>query len=268
MVRRLVLHGRLRDSAIGEGMPMAPHVSIFGDAAQTGTAAQSNSTYVGSTRPSGFAVTTHLPMPLSQVRGRVHPSTLQASVGIALRKVERATGKALGHSRNPLFLEIAPESGRLPAIRYLGVNDESVDALAQQIGDTREAWDCYRRFIQAYGSDVLGVDQALFAERLSLLKAQRGVDAVDDLSAVDLQILVGQFRDLIEGKLYRPLLQDPYAQLWCIIGTAFRSSLPAWGNGIVIRAMAIGDEALGEQAALASEVIVRSPSRQEDLQRH
>jgi pyruvate,orthophosphate dikinase len=268
MVRRLVLRGWLGDSAINEGMPMAPHVSIFGTTGSTGAAGLSTSTPLGPTFSPGFAVTTRLPTPLAQVRGRIHPSTLQASVGIALRKVEKATGRALGHSRNPLFLEIAPEGGRAASIQYLGVNDESVDALAQKLGDIRDAWDCYRRFMQSYGSEVLGVDQSLFAERVSLLKAQRGVEDIDDLSAVDLQILVGQFRDLIEGKLYRPLLQDPYAQLWCIIGTAFRAGLPAWGNGIVIRAMAIGDDALGEQAALASEAIVRSPSRQEDLPRH
>ncbi len=232
MGRRFGYGKRPSNTAIGEDMPMAPQVSIFNIPGISGSSAYGLSAEADGAP--GFTVTTKLAAPLSQASGRIHPSSLQSSVARALRSVELASGCALGDSSNPLFLEIAPDIEAHPpeniALRHLGVTDSSVDALATQLEDVREAWNCYQNFIQAYGTLVLDIDQSLFAERLVFLMNQRGVEHHSDLSAVDLQILVAQYRDLIEGKLGRPFLQDPYAQLWCIIGITFRSGMPSiWG---------------------------------------
>jgi hypothetical protein len=257
-------------------MPMAPHVLVYSDSGSKDAAARA---FIPGDESAGalpgFAVTTKLTTAQSQVNSRVHPSTLQASIACAIQNVELATGRSLGDPVDPLFLEIAPDvptdTRSFIGIRYLGVTDWSMDALSGQLGSAHRAWDCHRRFLQNYGAFVLGIDRALFTERLSLLIEQRGVADVDELSPVDLQILVGRYRDLIEGMFARPFVQDPYAQLWNIIGVAFRAGPRSiWGHGIAIRAMSIGAATLGDEqpAPRMGESVVRSSSRQEDLLRH
>ena len=49
--------------------------------------------------------------------------------------------------------------GMMDTILNLGLNDQSVIALAKATGNERFAWDCYRRFIQMYGDVVMGVQK-------------------------------------------------------------------------------------------------------------
>ena len=58
--------------------------------------------------------------------------------------------------------------GMMDTILNLGLNDETVEGLAEVSGNSRFAWDCYRRFIQMFGDVVLGVDHYLFEEALEL----------------------------------------------------------------------------------------------------
>ena len=47
--------------------------------------------------------------------------------------------------------------GMMDTILNLGLNDVTVEGLAEISGNSRFAWDCYRRFIQMYGDVVMGV---------------------------------------------------------------------------------------------------------------
>jgi pyruvate, orthophosphate dikinase len=49
--------------------------------------------------------------------------------------------------------------GMMDTILNLGLNDETVKALAAATKNERFAWDCYRRFVQMYGDVVLGVQK-------------------------------------------------------------------------------------------------------------
>ena len=49
--------------------------------------------------------------------------------------------------------------GMMDTILNLGLNDQTVLALATATKNERFAWDCYRRFIQMYGDVVLGVQK-------------------------------------------------------------------------------------------------------------
>ena len=49
--------------------------------------------------------------------------------------------------------------GMMDTILNLGLNDQTVEALATKTGNARFAWDCYRRFVQMYGDVVLGVQK-------------------------------------------------------------------------------------------------------------
>jgi len=57
--------------------------------------------------------------------------------------------------------------GMMDTVLNLGLNDITVEGLATAAKDPRFAWDSYRRFIQMYGSVVLGVDHHQFEELLS-----------------------------------------------------------------------------------------------------
>src|SRR5213596_1651071 len=76
--------------------------------------------------------------------------------------------------------------GMMDTILNLGLNDESVVALAKATGNERFAWDCYRRFIQMYGDVVMGVqkrpdeDHEPFETIIHKLKHELHEDDVDD----------------------------------------------------------------------------------------
>ena len=60
----------------------------------------------------------------------------------------------------------------MDTVLNLGLNDETVEALAADSGDARFAYDSYRRFIQMYSDVVLGLDHEVFEEILEDEKAR------------------------------------------------------------------------------------------------
>ncbi|MEC7421631.1 MAG: pyruvate, phosphate dikinase, partial [Pseudomonadota bacterium] len=105
----------------------------------------------------------------------------------------------------------------------LGLNDETVQGLADTSGDARFAWDSYRRFIQMYGDVVLGVDHGLFEEALEIAKEDNGYYADTELSAEEWQGLVAEYKAIVERELGKPFPQDPIEQLWGAISAVFDS---------------------------------------------
>ena len=65
--------------------------------------------------------------------------------------------------------------GMMDTVLNLGLNDVTVEGLGEEADDPRFAWDSYRRFIQMYGSVVLGVDHHRFEEIIEHTKLDTGV---------------------------------------------------------------------------------------------
>ena len=89
----------------------------------------------------------------------------------ALAHIGRITGRTFGDRDNPLLVSVrsgarASMPGMMDTVLNLGLNDETVEALAQQSGDRRFAYDSYRRFIQMYSDVVLGVEHHHFEDIL------------------------------------------------------------------------------------------------------
>ena len=105
----------------------------------------------------------------------------------------------------------------------LGLNDATVEGLAEASNDARFAWDSYRRFIQMYGSVVLGVDHHRFEEIIEHVKLDTG--AVEDtaLTAQDWHRVVAGYKDMVAQETGKPFPQDPEEQLWGAIGAVFGS---------------------------------------------
>ena len=123
------------------------------------------------------------------------PEGLAVELQAALRTIEIRTGLTFGSPAAPLLLSVrsgAPISmpGMLDTVLNIGLNDSTVLGLAALHGELF-AWDCYRRFLQMYGSIVLAVSRAHFD------KAAVGFD----LGCVrDLQKLCFSYQKLIADK--------------------------------------------------------------------
>ena len=84
--------------------------------------------------------------------------------------------------------------GMMDTVLNLGLNDATVEGLARQADDDRFAWDSYRRFIQMYGSVVLGVDHHQFEEIIEFSKLRAGVTEDTALTADDWREVVAATR--------------------------------------------------------------------------
>ena len=130
-----------------------------------------------------------------------------------LASIEKQTGKTFGDVKNPLLVSVrsgARDSmpGMMDTILNLGLNDQTVEALANKTGNPRFAWDCYRRFVQMYGDVVLGVqkrpdeDHEPFETVIHGLKHERYHQDIEDtkLTADDLKELVSRFKALVKER--------------------------------------------------------------------
>ncbi|KZX88661.1 pyruvate, phosphate dikinase [Erythrobacter sp. HI0037] len=153
---------------------------------------------------------------------------LRSDVAAALNHVEKTVGKDFGDAADPLLVSVRSGAaismpGMMDTVLNLGLNDETVQGLADTSGDARFAWDSYRRFIQMYGDVVLGVDHGLFEEALEIAKEDNGYYADTELSAEEWQGLVAEYKAIVERELGRPFPQDPIEQLWGAISAVFDS---------------------------------------------
>ena len=153
---------------------------------------------------------------------------LRSDVATALNHVEKTVGKDFGDAADPLLVSVRSGAaismpGMMDTVLNLGLNDETVQGLADTSGDARFAWDSYRRFIQMYGDVVLGVDHGLFEEALEIAKEDNGYYADTELSAEEWQGLVAEYKAIVERELGKPFPQDPVEQLWGAISAVFDS---------------------------------------------
>lgn len=185
---------------------------------------------IGLPVPPGFTVTTEACLDYEKNQKKISEE-IRGQVKEALSVVEGLTQKRFGDNQNPLLFSVrsgarASMPGMMDTVLNLGLNDESVLGIAKQTGNSRFAWDSYRRFIQMYANVVMGFNISLLEATMEDLKEARGVHEDTDLSSDDLQELVGVYKKIILEESGKSFPQDPYDQLWESIAAVFRS----WGN--------------------------------------
>jgi len=116
--------------------------------------------------------------------------------------------------------------GMMDTVLNLGLNHRSREGLARRSGNERFAWDCYRRFLQMFGSVVMGLEKREFEELIEAQKKKRRVRFDFDLSAEDLQALSAQYEALVRRRAGREFPADPLEQLALARDAVFRS----WDN--------------------------------------
>ncbi|HLA82579.1 MAG TPA: pyruvate, phosphate dikinase [Thermoleophilia bacterium] len=179
--------------------------------------------------PPGFIVTTAACVYYSA--NGAYPDGLGEEIEVHLHALEKLTGKTLGDPRSPLLLSIRSGSvfsmpGMMDTVLNLGLNDETVEGLAQGTGNPRFAYDSYRRFISMFGDVVMGVDQQLFEDALTTKKAEAGAALDTDLSADDLKDLTVRFKTILGEKAGEQFPVDPLKQLHMAVVAVFKS----WDN--------------------------------------
>ena len=102
--------------------------------------------------------------------------------------------------------------GMMDTILNLGLNDDSVEAMANLTNNPRFAYDSYRRFIQMFADVVMGVEKRLFENLLDEMKDEKGYKFDTDLTADDLKILVEEFKDLYKKEKGEEFPSNPKDQ--------------------------------------------------------
>jgi len=220
---------------------------------------------IGLPVPPGFTISTEV-CGYYYDNGKTYPASLSKSVLKAIKQIETQLGKSFGGRSNPLLVSVrsgARDSmpGMMDTILNLGLNDVTVDGLAEISGNPRFAWDCYRRFIQMYGDVVMGVqarseeEEDPFHEILEKMKRKLEVETDSDLSTENLKALVDQYKALIRKRTRSAFPQDVFEQLWGATSAVFSSwrnerailyrqqyAIPAeWGTAVNIQAMVFGN---------------------------
>ena len=220
---------------------------------------------IGLPVPPGFTITTEVCTAYYD-NDRNYPAELKAQVDAALARIEGAVGRKFGDKNQPLLVSVRSGArvsmpGMMDTVLNLGLNDATVPGLAVLSGDPRFAWDSYRRFIQMYGSVVLGVDHHRFEEIIEHVKLE--ADVVEDtaLKAEHWQAVVEGYKKMVQEEIGKPFPQDPQDQLWGAIGAVFGSwmnpranvyrrlhDIPAnWGTAVNVQAMVFGN--MGDDCA-------------------
>ncbi len=215
--------------------------------------------------PPGFTITTEVCTAYYE-NNETYPADLKPQVDAALARIEAAVGRKFGDKEKPLLVSVRSGArvsmpGMMDTVLNLGLNDVTVQGLAAGSGDPRFAWDSYRRFIQMYGSVVLGVDHHRFEEIIE--QAKLDADVIEDtaLTPAHWQQVVEGYKAMVAEEIGRPFPQDPQDQLWGAISAVFGSwmnpranvyrrlhDIPAsWGTAVNVQAMVFGN--MGEDCA-------------------
>src|SRR5271157_3513571 len=149
----------------------------------------------------------------------------------ALAKLEALQGQKLGEGENPLLVSVRSGAkfsmpGMMDTILNLGLNDESVEALAKRSNNPRFAYDSYRRLIQMFGNVVLDIEKSAFEEVFDGKKAQRKVKFDTELDAKALKEVIEEYKRVVKKHAKRDFPQDAHEQLVMARDAVFRS----WNN--------------------------------------
>ena len=198
-----------------------------------------------------------------------------------MKDLEIKVKKKFGDVKNPLLLSIRSGSflsmpGMMDTVLNLGLNDESVVGMAEQTENPRFAYDSYRRFIQMFGDVVMSVGAEKFERILDKFKREISRTAQDtDLTIVDLQKIIADYKALYEKEIGSPFPQDPFKQLNLSIEAVFKSwntkraityrrisNIPNYGTAVNIQIMVFGNMGWDSATGVA---FTRDPSTGENV---
>jgi pyruvate,orthophosphate dikinase len=261
---------------------MAKHVYTFGAGHAEGKADMKNllggkganlaeMNLIGVPVPPGFTITTEVCAMYNAVGQQKTFDLIQPEVEEAVKLVEELTGTKFGDRENPCLVSVrsgarASMPGMMDTVLNLGMNDVAVEAISKKSGNSRFAWDSYRRFVQMYGDVVMEMKPASkeeidpFEEIIEELKEEKGIHLDTDFTTEDLQELVRRFKAAVKKVTGKDFPTDPWEQLWGSVAAVFNSwnndraifyrrmeQIPdEWGTAVNVQAMVFGN--MGENS--------------------
>jgi pyruvate,orthophosphate dikinase len=215
-------------------------------------------TLIGLPVPPGFVITTEACQ--TYLGTGAVPAELASEVTEHLDQLEQQMGKKLGDAEDPLLVSVrsgARESmpGMMDTVLNLGLNDESVQGLAERTANDWFAWDSYRRFVQMFGNVCRGVPGEALEAAIAERKEAAGVKLDTELGVEDLRALVDTFKRLYAEKTGEAFPKDPQTQLEQAIRAVFDSWMgdravdyrrinripDAWGTAVNVQQMVFGN---------------------------
>jgi pyruvate,orthophosphate dikinase len=173
--------------------------------------------------PPGFTISSDACRYFHAHAGQTPPGLTEA-VDAALKKLAADAGHAFGDPKWPLLVAVRPSGrvstpGLMDTALNIGLNDQTVAALAEACGDEPFAYDCYRRLVELFCCVALGHEHHEFEEPLQEFKEAKGYARDAELSASDWREILGRYFEIAKGGFP----QDPREQLWASIRAAFLS---------------------------------------------
>src|SRR5712691_630157 len=149
----------------------------------------------------------------------------------ALQRLEKLQSQKLGKGENPLLVSVRSGAkfsmpGMMDTILNLGLNDQSVEALAKRSNNPRFAYDSYRRLIQMFGNVVLEIKKEEFEHVFEAKKKQKKAELDTDLDSKALNEVITKYKKVVKKHTQRDFPQDPHEQLVMARDAVFRS----WNN--------------------------------------
>ena len=209
--------------------------------------------------PPGFTISTEV-CGLYYENSLCIPEQIDRQLEEYIGKLEKAAGKGFGDPANPLLVSVRSGSrvsipGLMDTILNLGLNDETMNGLAEKTGNHRFALDSYRRFISMFGNYVLGIDNEVFEKVITKVKADRRIKQDSSLQENDLRTIIKKHKSIIKRKTGEAFPEEPMTQLRMARDAVFRSwnspkaisfrrthKIPAdFDTAVVVQAMVFGN---------------------------
>lgn len=209
--------------------------------------------------PPGFVITTEVFRrnetinTISELRTEIH-----AMIRSYLTELENITGTQYGNAEHPLLLSVRSGTaismpGAMDTILNVGLNDELVEAIAQDETRAWSIWDSYRRLLQSWGM-AKGIERDVFDEEINKFKQKYNVKQKVDFEASVMRELAYSYKRILEehGVIME---QDLYKQLVACINRvfdswnssralAYRSHMSIaedWGTAVIVQQMIFGN---------------------------
>ena len=251
--------------AMGKYVP-GQYVYAFGEAYGLGKpllggkgAGLAEMAHIGITIPDGFTITTEA-CTLYYDSGRKIPALLEKQVEKGIKELEKRSGKSFGKGPKPLLVSVRSGArvsmpGMMDTILNLGLNDETVEALAKQSGKERFAYDCYRRFILMFTNIAKGHPRDKMDAMLDKIKAEKGLKNDFEVEVDDLKKLIAAYKKYYKDTFGEDFPSDPKVQLMTAVKAIFHSwdndranlyrkmnNIPySWGTAVNVQMMAFGN---------------------------
>ena len=216
--------------------------------------------HIGVPVPEGFTITTEACTLYYKNKKELSKELIQ-EIYNAVDELEKKTGKTFGRGTNPLLVSVRSGArvsmpGMMDTILNLGLNDDTVEALAKATSNERFAYDSYRRFILMFTNIAKGHPRDDMNKMLDDLKQSKGYKLDQEVTANELKALVKDYKAYYKKTFNQDFPSDPKEQLIEAVKAVFRSwdndranefrrmnNIPyEWGTAVTVQSMVFGNK--------------------------